>query len=112
MFDSMTARCNPPTPISDLFQKLNEGKYFTEEVNKIINDSQLLGLCYVNMHASRLFNKTLKTWRKKLDIDKTYANFVPFMTQQEEDCLSNQPTSVTTGYSNAMIDIIVHDKIK
>ena len=32
------------------------------------------------------------------------------MTQQEEYRLSNQPTSGTTGYINAMIDSIVHDK--
>ena len=34
------------------------------------------------------------------------------MTQQEEDRLSNQPTSTTTGYSNAIIDSIVHDKMQ
>ena len=34
------------------------------------------------------------------------------MTQQEEDCLSYQPTYGTTGYSNAMVDNIVHDKIQ
>ena len=34
------------------------------------------------------------------------------MTQQEENSLSNHPTSVTTGYSNAMIDKIVHEKIQ
>ena len=34
------------------------------------------------------------------------------MTQQEEDRLSNQPTSGTTGYRNAMIDSIVHDKMQ
>ena len=34
------------------------------------------------------------------------------MTQQEEDRNTNQPTSGTTGYSNAMIDIIVHDKMQ
>ena len=34
------------------------------------------------------------------------------MTQQEEDRLSNQPISGTTGYSNAMIDSIVHEKMQ
>ena len=34
------------------------------------------------------------------------------MTQQEEDRLSNQQTSVTTGYSNVMIDSIVHGKMQ
>ena len=34
------------------------------------------------------------------------------MTQQEEYRLSNQPTSRTTGCSNAMIDRIVHEKFK
>ena len=48
---------------------------------------------------------------QKKDIDKTYLNFVPFMTPQEEDCVNNNPTSGTTGYRNAMIDSIVHDKI-
>ena len=34
------------------------------------------------------------------------------MTQQEEDRLSNQPTSGTTGYINAMIDSIINDKMQ
>ena len=34
------------------------------------------------------------------------------MTKQEEDCLSNQPTSGTTGYRKAMIESIVHDTIQ
>ena len=32
-FDRMTARWNIPTPISDLFQQLNDGKEFAEEGN-------------------------------------------------------------------------------
>ena len=60
--DCMTVRWNPPTLISDLFQHLDDRKEFTEEVNERINDSQLICLCYYNVHASRLFNKTLKTW--------------------------------------------------
>ena len=42
---------------------------------------------------------------QKPDVNKKYANFIPFVNQQEEDRLSNQLTSVTTGYINAMIDI-------
>ena len=34
------------------------------------------------------------------------------MTQQEEDRLSNQPTSGRTGYINVMIDRILHDKMQ
>ena len=34
------------------------------------------------------------------------------MTQQEEDCLNNQPTSVTSGFSNTVVDSIVYDKIQ
>ena len=34
------------------------------------------------------------------------------MTQQGEDCLNNQSTSGTAGFSNAMVDSIVHDQIK
>ena len=49
---------------------------------------------------------------QKIDIDKTYENFVPFMTQQEEYFLSNQPTSIRTCYINAMIDSIVHKKMQ
>ena len=32
-FDRMTARWNPPTPIADLFQNLNDGKESAEDVN-------------------------------------------------------------------------------
>ena len=32
------------------------------------------------------------------------------MTQQEEDRLNHQPTSVTAGFSNAIVDSIVHEK--
>ena len=34
------------------------------------------------------------------------------MNQQEENRLSNQPTSGTTGYINAIIDSIVHEKMQ
>ena len=77
---------------------------------QIINVSQLIWLCYDNVHASRIFRETLKTWRKKTDINETYEIFYPFMNQQEDDCLNNQPTSGTAGFSNAMVDRIVHDK--
>ena len=108
----MTARWNPTTPIAELFQQINDGKEFSDEGNEIMNYIQLLCLCNNNVHAYGLFNETLKTWRKKTNINKTYANFSAFMTEQEEDRLSNQPTSGTTGYINKIIDIIVHDKIK
>ena len=93
----MKACWNPPTQITDIFKQLNDRKGLAEERNEIINDSQLLCLCCDNVHATIIFNETLKTRRKKTDIDKTYANFPPFMTQQEEDCLSYQPTYGTTG---------------
>ena len=81
-FDSMTACWNPPTPITDLFQQLNDGKYFSEDENEISHDRKLLCLFYDKVHASVIFIKTLKTWRKKGDIDKTYENFVSFRTQK------------------------------
>ena len=85
---------------------------FAEEGNEIINDSKLLFLYYDSVHTSGIFSKTLKTWRGKLDIDKKYAKFVPFMTQQEEDCLNSQQTSGKEGFINTMADSIVHDKMK
>ena len=68
--DHITTRWNPTTPIAGLFQQLNDGKEFAEEGNKIINVSQLLCICYGNLHASRIFRETLKTWSKKTDINK------------------------------------------
>ena len=78
----------------------------------MFNDSQLLCLFYDNVHASGIFNETLKTWREKPDINKTYANFVPFMNQQENYCLNNKPTSVTADFINTMVGSIVHYKMK
>ena len=72
----------------------------------------------VNFYASAttmytvIFNETLKIWRKKTEIDKTYANFVKFMTLQEEDLLSNQPTSGAAGFRNSVVDDIVHEKMQ
>ena len=111
-FNLMTSSWNPPTPIYDLFQQINDGKDFAEEVNEIINDSQLLRLCYDNVHASGLFKKTLKTWREKPDINKTYAKIVPFMIQQEEYRLSIKQAYRVEGFSNTMVDDIVHGKIQ
>ena len=34
------------------------------------------------------------------------------MTQQEEDRLNNKPTSGTAGFSNNMLDSIVHEKME
>ena len=56
--------------------------------------------------------KHSKPVRKKPYIDKKNKNFVPLMTQQEEGRLSNQSTSTTTGYSNAIIYSIVYKKMK
>ena len=81
IFDCMTAHWNPPTPIAENFQQINDRNEFSEEGNERINDSQLLCLCYNNVHASGIFNETLKNWHKKTDINKTYAKFVPLMTQ-------------------------------
>ena len=69
--------------ISDLLQQLNDEKYFTSEGNEIINDSQLICLWYEDMYASPLFNETIKTWQKKKP-NKIYAEFFPFMTQQQD----------------------------
>ena len=105
-FDSMTAHWNPTTPITDILQQVYDGKYLAEEGNEIIKKIQVLPLFYNNLHASGLFSKTLKTWREKPDIYKIYPNFVPFMTQQEKDSLNNQPTFITAGFSNAIVDSI------
>ena len=87
-------------------------KELSEEGNEIFNYSQLLCLCYKNVHASVIFNYTLKIWWLKRDNDKIYAIFSLFMTQQEEDCLNNQPTSGTAGFKNTVIDSILDDKRK
>ena len=34
------------------------------------------------------------------------------MTTQEEDCLSNQTKSWASGFSNTMVDDIVHNKMQ
>ena len=34
------------------------------------------------------------------------------MILQEDDCLGNQPTSRTVGFSNAMVDDILYNKIQ
>ena len=52
--------------------------------------------------------KYSKPGTKKINIDQTYENFVPFMTQQKEDSLNNQPTSGIVGFRNAMVDSILH----
>ena len=111
-FDCMTARWDPSTPINDIFQQINNVKYFAEEGNKIINDSQLLHLYYNKVHCIRTFQGNTQNLAQKPDIDKTCTNFVPFMTQQEKDHLNNQPTSGTSGFSNAIVDRIVQDKMK
>ena len=74
-FDFMTVCWNPPTPITELFQRPNDGKDSAEEGNEIINDRKLPCLCYEKVHASVLFRKTFKIWREKVYIDKTYAKF-------------------------------------
>ena len=74
-FNCMTACWNTPKPIADLFQQLNDGNKFSEKGNEIINDSQLLRLLYDNVHASRIFNKTLKNWRKNQILIKYMQNF-------------------------------------
>ena len=56
--------------------------------------------------------KKIKTSPKKKILDKKYANFVPYMTQQEEDLLNNQPTSVTAGFRKIIVDSIVHTKMQ
>ena len=63
--DCMTACWNPPTPITELFQQLNDEKDLSEEGNEIINDRKLLCLCYDKVHASVLFSKTLKNLARK-----------------------------------------------
>ena len=56
-------------------RNLNDEKEFAEEGYEIINDRRLICLYYEKVHASVLFRKTFKTWRKKVDINKTYAKF-------------------------------------
>ena len=43
--------------------------------------------------------------KKQISI-KTYEHFFSFMTQQEDNCLNNQPTSGTADFINSMVDRI------
>jgi hypothetical protein len=67
----MNAQWNPPTPIADLFQQLQDGQTFTTDGHKDITDSQLLHLCYDNVNNTGLFGDALKIWRAKPEASKT-----------------------------------------
>ena len=58
------------------------------------------------------FQWNTQNFVQKPGIDKTCANFFPLLSQQEKDSLNNQPTTVTVGFINSMVDSIVHDKIQ
>ena len=64
-FNRTTAHCNLTTPISDLFQQLNDGKEFSAQGNEIFNGIKLLCLLYENVHESWLSNERIKNWHEK-----------------------------------------------
>jgi hypothetical protein len=78
-WSSMNAQWNPPTPIADLFQQLQDGQTFAKDGFEDITDSQLLRLCYDNVNKTGLFDDALKIWRAKPEASKTYKDFKIFM---------------------------------
>jgi hypothetical protein len=98
-WSSMNTQWNPPTPIADLFQQLQDGQTFAKDGKEDITDSQLLRLCYDNVNATGLFNDALKLWRAKPDASKTYQTFKTLMTSEHDDRMKNQLTSKAAGYT-------------
>jgi hypothetical protein len=114
-WSTMNAQWNPPTPIADLFQQLQDGQTFAKDGHKDITDSQLLRLCYDNVNNTRLFNDALKIWRAKPEAFKTYNNFKILMTIKHNDRMKNNLRSKAAGYSanqTTFVTNLIHQELQ
>jgi hypothetical protein len=111
----MNAQWNPPTPIADLFQQLQDGQTFAKDGLKDITDSQLLCLCYDNVNKTGLFDDALKIWRAKPEASKTYKDFKILMTVEHDDRMKNHLTSKSAGYSanqTTFVTNLIHQELQ
>jgi hypothetical protein len=114
-WSSMNAQWNPPTPIADLFQQLQDGQTFAKDGFEDITDSQLLRLCYDNVNKTGLFDDALKIWRAKSEASKTYKDFKISMTIEHDDRMKNHLASKTAGYSanqTTFVTDLIHQELQ
>jgi hypothetical protein len=114
-WSSINAQWNPPTPIADLFQQLQDGQTFAKDGNEDITDSQLPRLCYDNVNTTGLFDDALKIWRAKPEASKTYNEFKIVMTIEHDDCMKNHLISTAARYSanqTTYVTDLIHQELQ
>ena len=61
----MKVQWNPPTPVSNLWKQLSDGRKFAHAGKETISTSQLTRFAYNNIAATGLFNADLAKWRRE-----------------------------------------------
>jgi hypothetical protein len=89
---------NPPTPIEELFNQLEEGQLYAASGGEIIDDTQLMRWAYDNIDNTGLFSSDQAKWRKQPNTDKTWSKFKIYFIQCEHD-RSKHSTKAETKYS-------------
>jgi len=90
----MSAPCNPPQPIEDLFLQLTRGSQFASNSSEPIALSQVLRIGYTLIaNTGGLFIKACRKWRNIRDTNNNMATFQELFTEAKQDRSSLLTTS-------------------
>ena len=94
----MKVQWNPPTPISNLWKQLSDGRKFALAGNETISTTQLTRFAYDNIAATGLFNSDLAKWRRqKIQNWTAFRQFFNIASQDRE----KNTTTQENGYHSA-----------
>ena len=96
----MKTAWSPPEPIEILFNRLFDGKHFSEEAGDTMEDSVLTRIGYNTIFATGLFQQACYEWRKLTRVQQDWATFKIHFTAADKDRV-NYKTLQDAGYHNA-----------
>ena len=76
---------HPPTPIQELFAKIDRQVILARAGNAPISDVAIVQTAYNNVEATGLFELDLKLWRRRTPAESTYAAFQTFFIMADKD---------------------------
>ena len=98
---NMTSDYDAATPIETMFDQVEDAIDLAAAANVPYSPAQIVNIGYSLMFNTGLFPDAMRDWRKRIPVDKTWANFKIDMAEAHQELRESQVTSNQAGFHNA-----------
>ena len=100
----MNAPYDPNQPFEFLIEQIQDATDYAAHAGTPYSQEKILATAYDLVFKTGMFSNDLRGWRRKPAVDKTWANFKPFMTDRYAEWRQEHVNTAGHKYSTANAD--------